>query len=148
MKKWILFLSSISLANFALADDEFIPYHSINFATPSKNIVCGGDVPAKNGEKAWHGVSCYVTQIEGTPPIKRPKDCEFDWGQEFVLGRTGKPEMTCYSDYSYHLNPPILAYGKTIRGKGWQCSSSEKGMRCENSQKHGFEISRKQQRFF
>lgn len=134
--------------NVALADDEYVAWYQINFATPSKNIVCGGDEPARDGFPAGQGVSCYVREIEGTPPEKRPKDCEFDWGQEFVLDRTGKPRMTCYSDFAYHPEPPVLAYGQTIRGKGWQCSSSEKGIRCENSQKHGFELGRKQQRFF
>ena len=45
-------------------------------------------------------------------------------------------------------NPPVLAYGKTIRGKGWQCTSQTDGMRCQNRSKHGFWLNRSRQTLF
>lgn len=129
-------------------NDDFVSAYQINFTTPSKNIICGGDMPASYDEPAWYGVSCFINDITGKPPLKRPQNCEFDWGQEFHISNKGKPNMDCYSDYPYHSNPSVLAYGKTIHGKGWQCRSNEKGVRCVNRDKHGFEINKKKQIFF
>ena len=43
---------------------------------------------------------------------------------------------------------PTLAYGKTIRGRGWQCTSHQDGMLCKNRSGHGFKLSRKLQQLF
>jgi len=45
-------------------------------------------------------------------------------------------------------NPSVLPYGKTIRGKGWQCTSQTDGMRCQNRSKHGFWLNRTRQTLF
>lgn len=144
-----IFLMIIGLPLFAWAEnDGFASAYQINFTTPSKNIVCGGDMLASYDEFEWHGVSCFISDVKGTPPLKRPTNCEFDWGQEFNISDKGKADMACYSDYPYHSHPPVLAYGKTVRGKGWQCRSSKQGVRCVNRDKRGFEISKNKQVFF
>lgn len=120
--------------------------YRLNFASPSKNIVCGGDVlPAYGGAK---GVSCYVVQMDNKPLIAKPKSCDGKWGNVFELGKSSQANLGCYTDTPYSQNPRILSYGKTIRGDGWYCTSLSTGMKCVNDQKHGFEIGRKQQVLF
>lgn len=120
--------------------------YRLNFASPSQNIVCGGDVLKEYG--GARGVSCYLKEIDTKPLQAKPKSCNHKWGQVFELAYIGSPAMGCYNDTPYSLEPQILPYGKTMRGKGWACTSLAQGIRCVNSDKHGFEISRKKQKFF
>lgn len=109
------------------------------FRSPSGNIHCVYDTPGV--------VECQIPEPE-RPARPRPSDCELDWGGRFSLSRTGRAEMLCYSDTIVDHNHPVLPYGETLRGDGWQCTSRTTGITCTNSQNHGFEISRRRQRLF
>ena len=81
---------------------------------------------------------------------KRPSEneCPLDWGDSFSLGQTGRAIIDCRGDTNRIAHPLVLAYGKTIRGKGWQCTSQTDGMRCQNRSKHGFWLNRTRQTLF
>ncbi|SSY70921.1 DUF6636 domain-containing protein [Alysiella crassa] len=126
--------------------DHSISVYRLNFASPSQNIVCGGDVLKTYG--GARGVSCYIKQMDSQPLQAKPKSCQHRWGQVFELAYIGRPALGCYNDTPYSLEPKILAYGKTMRGNGWACTSLPHGIKCVNSDRHGFEIGRKKQKFF
>ena len=96
MKKLFLFaLCTFSVSSFALTprietasnSDSFISFRTANDA-----IYCSGDIPGLNPR-----VEC-VTTIKGKPILPRPKDCEFEWGELFSVGATGKASLVCASD--------------------------------------------------
>ena len=64
----------------------------ISFRTANDAIYCSGDIPGLNPK-----VEC-VTTIKGKPILPRPKDCEFEWGELFSVGATGKASLICASD--------------------------------------------------
>lgn len=140
----------ISAAAFASARaDAPDGVFTVNFQSPSGNIVCGGDTGPQEGEEPWHGVSCFIHETGNTKPaMPKPKGCGFDWGNVFNIDNKGKAYMSCYSDYPYSPEPPVLAYGSSIKGTGWQCGSLENGVLCTNSAGHGFLLNSKRQRMF
>ena len=96
MKKLFVFaLCTFSVSSFALTprietasnSDSFISFRTANDA-----IYCSGDLPGLNPK-----VEC-VTKIKGKPILPRPKDCEFEWGELFSVGATGKASLVCASD--------------------------------------------------
>lgn len=110
------------------------------FQSPTGNIICG--------EQAGELI-CHVSERTNKKPAKpRPADCELDWGHEFILGKTGKPSLGCGGDYPFTGQAITLAYGKTIKGNGWQCTSAKTGMTCKNKQGRGFTLSRAKQKLF
>lgn len=110
------------------------------FQSPSGNIICA--------TKA-NGVFCYIAQKSSAKPVMpRPKDCHLDWGQLFYVNGTGKAGLICHGDYPFSGQAKTLAYGKTIKGNGWRCTSAKTGMTCKNSQGHGFMLSRGKQVIF
>lgn len=123
--------------------------YRLNFTTPSKNIICGGDVlPTYGGAK---GVSCYVKKMDTLANIRKykPASCRDKWGQVFELGKNSKSKIACYTDTPYSQKPQTLSYGQMVKGDGWHCSSSpEKGMKCVNRVGSGFEIGREKQSLF
>lgn len=113
------------------------------FATP--NGIAMKDAP----RLIKQGVSCFIHETGNTKPaMPKPKGCGFDWGNVFNIDNKGKAYMSCYSDYPYSPEPPVLAYGSSIKGTGWQCGSLENGVLCTNSAGHGFLLNRKRQRMF
>lgn len=134
MKKLIL---AVSLAITSFSGSALA--NSIEFNSPSGNILCGGN---------QNQISCFITESTGKPPLSRPKDCPVDWGQKFDLRGKGKASMPCFGDFEFNPEAPVLQYGQTIRGKSWQCTSTQSGMRCENSSKRGFQLNRQQQILF
>lgn len=118
---------------------------AVYFNSPSGNILCAGDGDA--GENGY--VSCMILDTNNQKPaLPKPKSCDFDWGQDFGVGRTGKAHMNCYSDFGYNTDAPVLYYGASINGKGWSCTSQENGMRCVNKKGKGFHLSRNKQTLF
>lgn len=116
---------------------------AVEFQSPSGNILCNGD------EFEMSSVSCLIVEVENKkPPIPKPKDCQFDWGQDFSLDHKGKAYMNCYSDFPYNQDAKVLPYGQSINGKGWTCTSQKTGMRCVNKDGKGFLLSRKKQILF
>lgn len=122
--------------------------YRLNFASPSQNIICGGDVlPTYGGAK---GVSCYIKKMDNLSKMRKlkPASCTDNWGQVFELGRTGKSRMACYTDTPYSQKPKTLAYGQMVKSEGWHCTSLVQGMKCVNKQGNGFELSREKQILF
>ena len=146
MKKLFVFaLCTFSVSSFALTprietasnSDSFISFRTANDA-----IYCSGDLPGLNPK-----VEC-VTKIKGKPILPRPKDCEFEWGELFSVGATGKASLVCASDTPAVPDSPILKEGGTIKGKGWQCTASGDSLTSSNKEKHGFKISQAKQKLF
>ncbi|UXZ04692.1 DUF6636 domain-containing protein [Moraxella nasicaprae] len=128
-----------------LAVAGFLPLSAlaVEFQSPSGNILCSGD------EYELGYVSCFIMETDNArPPIPRPSSCDADWGQDFGLNRTGRAHMNCYSDFPYNQGARVLAYGQSVSGKGWTCTSQQSGMRCTNKDGRGFLLSRKKQTLF
>ena len=146
LRKILPALSAVLVCAYAYADTSVF---TVNFQTPSGNIVCGGDTAHSKRETAWHGVSCFIRDTGNTKPARpKPKTCEFDWGNVFNTDSKGKAYMSCYSDYPYSPNPSVLAYGNSLKGRGWQCVSLENSVRCTNSDGHRFQLNRNRQLMF
>lgn len=125
---------------------------SIHFNSPSGKIHCTGDSRLEFGKDGWWGVTCEIRDsVENIrPQQKRPsvEECPLDWGNSFSLEANGRPTVDCRGDTSMKAGSPTLAYGKTIRGRGWQCTSHQDGMLCKNRSGHGFKLSSKLQQLF
>ena len=125
---------------------------SIYFTSPSDNIFCLGDSRLEYGKDGWWGVTCEIRDYRENiqPPQKHPsaEECPLDWGGSFSLEPTGRTVVDCRGDTDSIENSPKLAYGKTVYGKGWQCTSRQDGVLCKNRSGHGFHINRIRQVFF
>ncbi|MDO4897263.1 MAG: hypothetical protein Q3971_07860 [Moraxella sp.] len=136
MNKLILVLSALLLGAGTA--------HATAFKSPTGNIVCVGDTSVVGG------VECHIKSVSRYTTTK-PKDCDLDWGHTFFVGRTGRSEVSCHGDVPPSLDASghrTLAYGKTIRGNGWSCTSAKSGMTCKNQSGHGFKLSKANQRVF
>ncbi len=125
---------------------------SIYFTSPSDNIFCLGDSRLEYGKDGWWGVTCEIRDYRENiqPPQKHPsaEECPLDWGGSFSLEPTGRTVVDCRGDTDSIENSPKLAYGKTVYGKGWQCTSRQDGVLCKNRSGHGFHINRIRQQLF
>lgn len=129
LKAVLIVVSMVGMGAFA--DDMF--------KSPSNNILCHGDD---------EGVECRIVNKTNKSTLSKPKDCELDWGDGFGVSKTGRAYLTCYGDAFVATDMSVLAYGKTIKGNGWQCTSAKTGMTCKNSQGHGFTLRRNKQTLF
>ena len=111
----------------------------VGFTSPSGNIGCilaDGTVRCDVAERVW-------------APPPRPSGCpDFtDYGQGITLGTTGRASFVCAGDTTLGSGPG-LPYGQFEAGGGVSCSSESSGMRCSNSDGHGFTISRQDYTLF
>ena len=111
----------------------------VGFTSPSGNIGCilaDGTVRCDVAERVW-------------APPPRPSGCpDFtDYGQGITLGTTGRASFVCAGDTTLGSGP-ALPYGQFEAGGGVSCSSESSGMRCSNSDGHGFTISRQDYTLF
>ena len=111
----------------------------VGFTSPSGNIGC---------ILADGTVRCDVAERDWAPP-PRPSDCpDFtDYGQGITLGNTGRASFVCAGDTALGSGP-ALPYGQFEAGGGVSCTSEPSGMRCSNSDGHGFTISRQDYTLF
>jgi hypothetical protein len=108
------------------------------FETPSHNIGCVLTAQAARCDILHHD----------WPNPKRPKWCEFDYGNSFFINVKGRGERGCVSDSALDAGP-VLAYGESIRKGRFSCVSEEAGVTCDNIRNgHGFFVSRQSVRFF
>jgi hypothetical protein len=109
---------------------------STSFVTPSGNIYCaliGGD---------QNILRCEIrSMLNPLPPQPYPNYCEFDWGAGFLLRQQGKPEVLCISD-TIAGSRYTLSYNKTWTNSGFKCVSKRTELICNNSDGHGFSLSR------
>jgi len=102
------------------------------FLSPSRNIGC---------TVSHTGARCDIREHSWKDPPK-PASCEFDWGGNLHVNRTGPGAIGCVSD-SAAGGTQILAYGTYIQRKAFRCTSESVGMTCKNNRNgHGFFVSR------
>ncbi|MCV7368677.1 hypothetical protein CRI77_24975 [Mycolicibacterium duvalii] len=105
----------------------------VGFTSPSGNIGC---------VLTDDSVRCDIAARDWAPP-PRPASCpDFtDYGQGLTLGPTGPANFVCAGDTALNSGP-ALPYGQYQAGGGMSCNSEPSGIRCSNSDGHGFTISR------
>jgi len=115
------------------------------FRTPSNNIHCQVEPPFEAGEPTI--LRCDVMQRDSRDP-PMPADCDADWGTAFyVTNRDEEGARMCAGD-TVKGTAPVLQYGVTWRGAGFECLSETSGLTCHNGRGHGFSLSRSVQRLF
>ena len=114
------------------------------FRTPSGNIHC----MLIEGDEGML-VDCEMRDIaKFTLPLKRPTDCDLDWGSRFTLAAEGNPQMVCHGDTVQDPSSRVLDYGQSIGSELLNCMSRQSGLTCENQSGHGFMLSKAKQRFY
>jgi hypothetical protein len=130
---------AIGVSFYTFGISKAIASEDIAFQVPSGNIHCRAD-------------SIYLDCEIGINNMKlspKPKSCDLDWGNRFVMSPNGRAERACHGD-TLGRNPkhPILSYGKTWRKKGFTCVSKPTGLTCKNQDGHGWTLSKNKQQFF
>jgi hypothetical protein len=115
------------------------------FMTPSGNIHCE---QLELGAPHRVELRCDVLSAAEHPTVKRPKDCELDYGYAFMLRERKKAWLLCGGDTIADPSHAVLAYGETWRGTGVECTVTSQFLRCTNRDGRGFELSKRQQRLF
>ena len=95
MKLRLIYLSLLISSTYSLAHAQKTDgaIYSINFKTPSGNIICGGDIKENPyGVKPWNRVS-YLVSINNKPIKQKPKDCDLNWREMFSLPEKGETKI-------------------------------------------------------
>lgn len=152
MKYLTLLLLAATAPAFAGSSSIYLnnDYRQV-FATPSGNILCGGDSQkrTKTGKPRTNDLYCFIGLNKAMP-----KRCNQQGeGLDFTLNAKGKATMSCagfeFVPYNEgYEETRVLKYGETISGQGWSCRSGTSGLSCENNDGHGFSINRKEYRLF
>lgn len=118
--------STVAGASTAAAD-------SGSFTSPSGNIGCYMDSDS---------VRCDINERDWTRP-PRPSDCpsQTGYGQGITIGVHGRAKFVCGGDTVLGVGSP-LPYGQYYASGGISCNSEESGMRCSNSDGHGFTLAK------
>lgn len=151
MKKLLLTAGIFCLSVNAYAVDYSDDFFAKNFKSPSGNIVCMGDSIDDEdvSPKYKSGVSCYIFKRTNNFKLTQDeKDCGLDWTDGYSVFKTGKAEYdgACHGDIFWNMQSPVLQYGQTIKGNGWQCTSLTTGMKCTNTKGSGFQIGKTAQK--
>jgi len=111
----------------------------VGFTSPSGNIGC---------MLSETFVRCDIAERDWSPP-PRPADCpgETGYGQGISLEPTGTASFVCAGDTALG-GGPALPYGEFRADGGTSCISTPAGMRCSNSDGHGFALSRQEYQLF
>jgi hypothetical protein len=144
MTRQALFLVPLA-ALFAVATSAQAQ-QTVMFRTPSNNIHCMAMFD--KGKSQPDDVVCDISKIASRPLLPKPADCEFDWGQRFVLEPRGGAFMGCYSDWVGSDTSPVLGYGRSLQIGSIVCESSQQGLECRNGAGRGFFLSRAKQSIF
>ena len=136
--KWWTFTAAVAVsAAVSLAPPAYA--ESAGFTSPSGNIGCilSDDL-----------LRCDIQTRNWSPP-PRPGDCPnfSDYGQGISMHSTGPASFVCAGDTAIG-GGPVLPYGQYQAGGGMSCNSEPSGMRCSNSDGHGFSISREAYQIF
>lgn len=103
------------------------------FTSPSGNISCMlyDDL-----------LRCDIQERDWSPP-PRSADCPdfINYGQGISIQPTGPAYFVCAGDTTFGGGTP-LPYGQYQARAGMSCNSEPSGMRCSNSDGHGFTLSR------
>ena len=114
------------------------------FETPSQNIQCSvGHAPGASD------IICTIIRRSGPPAAPRPANCSNkDWGHTFSMHDTGRARIECVEANRERRGSDRAEYGVTGEFGGLTCTSSTRGLRCENRDGHGFFLSRRKQEIF
>jgi hypothetical protein len=108
------------------------------FRTPSGNIVCMASGPMA-GQPAE--VRCDILQMSNRPP-PRPRSCQEDWGDAFVLNTTGPGRRICHGDTVNDPSLPVLGYRRSWTRYGITCVVQTSGVSCTNRSGRGISLAR------
>jgi hypothetical protein len=135
----IRLIVGLAFAGAALLSIPTAAAESVGFTSPSGNIGCilSDDL-----------VRCDIGARDWSPP-PRPADCPdySDYGQGILLHPTGPARFVCAGDTAMG-GGPVLPYGQFQASGGMSCNSEPSGMRCSNSDGHGFTIAKQAFRIF
>ena len=127
------YTAAAALAGTALLSAPVAAADIVGFTSPSGNIGCmlSDDL-----------LRCDIAERDWSPP-PRPSDCPSftGYGQGISLNPTGPARFVCAGDTALG-GGPALAFGEFQAGGGMSCNSEPSGMRCSNSDGHGFTLSR------
>jgi hypothetical protein len=111
------------------------------FFTPSHNIRC-----EFASAKGTSQLRCDITHIRHTPVPTGP--CINAWGHIYILGSTGTVQLGCDLEPLDTKRYRQLPYGSVWRRGPFACLADLAGLRCANSEGHGFELSRERGKKF
>jgi len=113
-----------------------------HFQSPSGNIRCV--LTDGNGQFA----RCDLEVDRQSFPDK-PASCDGEWGQSFIVGRTGMGFPNCVINaIEGPASPLVLPYGAVAVFEGITCRSETTGVTCTNAEGGGFSVRRSVQRVF
>ena len=147
---------------FYLGDQTFAQDRGIYFSSPSKNIFCVF-YPEQLSDSRYRTpyvdayIRCDILQFN--PTLKNvPRQSQEDIN---IFGRCTVSQMKAFiiedqAMYAKSYCPTdvpapeqfVLEYGKNFSRGGLMCNSQMNGMTCQNSQGHGFFLSRNLQKLF
>lgn len=112
-----------------------------SFETPSGRIGCAAST---------HPTSLRCDTAFPTSFSKSDRHCEFgDYGQAFVIKPNGGADAICAGDTVLSASDArTIEYGQTWLLGPYRCASRKSGLRCENREGHGVELSLESQRVF
>ena len=113
----------------------------IGFRSPSKNIAC-----QYYDYDRVVALRCDIMEANLTAP--RPRDCDLEFGKAFEMKPKGAAERLCYGDTIMDPVLPLLAYGQVWQRGGFTCTAEQSGVTCFNAERHGFSLSRAEQKLF
>lgn len=121
-----------TLAGAAMLSAPVAAADTIGFTSPSGNIGC---------MLAEDLLRCDITTRDWAPP-PRPADCPdvVNYGQGILIHQYGPASFVCAGDTTMGFGD-VLPYGNYQAGGGMSCNSEPSGMRCSNSDGHGFTMS-------
>jgi hypothetical protein len=135
-------LVTLVLASVAAGAGSGSPLPVKSFKLPGGSVTCvitGGGV-------GQAGVICTAKLQPGARKFPR-RNCGGvgDSGSAILLGLTGKPKAVCLSEDPFVRPIRTLPYGKLIAIGGISCAAVSKqiGVRCENANARGFQLSAK-----
>lgn len=114
-----------------------------SFQTPSGNIYC---VVQDLGDRTSQ-LRCDLLENTAQLP-KKPKDCDLDWGNVFIMSATGAAQRACHGDTAINPNYPVLRYGQPFQAQDYTCTAQTTGLTCTNAQGRGWDLSKARQRLF
>lgn len=118
----------------------------VTFRTPSNNIHCIGSA---GGAGSANLVTCDIyARNSQTPIVRKPADCEGDWGYRFTVAARGPAGLECGTDALLDDRNPVLNYDRAITIGAITCQSSQAGLQCRNPEGRGFFLSRARQQLY
>ena len=108
------------------------------FSSPTGNIGC---------YISRESVRCDIAERDWRPP-PAPSSCDLDFGQGIELPAGDSPRFVCAGDTALGSDRK-LAYGSSISAGLLRCESSERGIRCQETESgRGFLLARERYELF